>query len=54
MRRSAIWFLIAGLWFVVAVIGMLRHGWRLAWLQGVIALGFLAVAISFRSKEKIR
>ncbi|HYK35387.1 hypothetical protein [Alloacidobacterium sp.] len=54
MRRSAIWFLIAVLWFVVTIITALHQGWRLAWFQALIALVFLAVAISFRRKEKIR
>ncbi|HLH35668.1 MAG TPA: hypothetical protein VKX41_13430 [Alloacidobacterium sp.] len=54
MRRSAIWFLIAGLWLVVAIAAAFRHGWQAAWLQAVIALLFFAVALYFRRREGVR
>jgi hypothetical protein len=54
MRRSAIWFLIAVLWLVIAILAGLRQGWQRAWLQLLIALVFFAVAIYFRRKEGIR
>jgi len=54
MRRSAVWFLIALLWLVVTVITVLHQGWQRAWLQAVITVVFLAVAVRFRRKEGIR
>jgi VIT1/CCC1 family predicted Fe2+/Mn2+ transporter len=54
MRRSGIWFLIAALWLLIAVFAALRHGWQAAWLQAVIALIFLGVALYSRRKERIR
>jgi hypothetical protein len=54
MRRSAVWFLIAVLWLVIAVIAALHQGWQRAWLQAVVALMFFAVAVYFRRKERIR
>lgn len=54
MRRSGIWFLIAMLWLVIAVLTALRHGWQVAWLQGVVAVIFFGVAIYSRRKEKAR
>ena len=54
MRRSAVWFLLAVLWLVIAVLALLRQGWQGAWLQAIIALLFLVVAMYFRRKEGIR
>jgi len=54
MRRSAVWFLIAVLWLVIAILGLLRQGWQGAWLQAIIALLFFVVAMYFRRKEGIR
>lgn len=53
MRRSAVWFLIAVLWLVIAAVTALHQGWRRAWLQAVIAILFLAVAAYSRGKERI-
>jgi hypothetical protein len=54
MRRSAVWFLIAVLWLVIAAVTALHRGWRQAWLQAVIAILFLAVAVYSHSKERIK
>jgi hypothetical protein len=54
MRRSAVWFLIAVLWLVIAVIAALHQGWQRAWLQTVVAIMFFIVAVYFRRKERIR
>ncbi|HTZ89502.1 MAG TPA: hypothetical protein VMA71_04125 [Alloacidobacterium sp.] len=54
MRRSNVWFLIAVLWLVSAAITALHQGWQRAWLQAVIALLFLGVAVYSRRKERIR
>ncbi len=54
MRRSTVWFMIALLWLVIAVVAALHLGWQRAWLQAVIALLFLGVAAYFRRQEGIR
>ncbi|HZU09139.1 MAG TPA: hypothetical protein VFA02_04495 [Pseudacidobacterium sp.] len=54
MRRSSVWFLIAGLWFVITAISTVRRIWPLAALQGVVALVFLLVGVLTRHKETIR
>jgi len=54
MRRSAVWFLIAVLWLVIAIVAALRQGWQRAWLQALIAILFLALALYSRRKEGIR
>jgi CHASE2 domain-containing sensor protein len=54
MRRSAVWFLIAVLWLVIAVIAALHQGWQRAWPQTVVAIMFFIVAVYFRRKERIR
>jgi hypothetical protein len=54
MRRSHIWLLIAALWFLITVFTTLRHGWRHAWLQAIIALLFLGVGLFSRRQEQIR
>jgi hypothetical protein len=54
MRRSAVWFLIAVLWLVIAIVAELHQGWRGAWLQAVVALLFFGVALYFRRREGIR
>ncbi len=54
MRRSSIWFLIAVLWLVVTIVTALHQGWQRAWLQAVIAVLFLAIAVYFRRKESVR
>jgi hypothetical protein len=54
MRRSTVWFLLAVLWLVIAVIAALHQGWRRAWLQAVVALLFFGVALYFRRREVIR
>jgi phosphoglycerol transferase MdoB-like AlkP superfamily enzyme len=54
MRPSAVWFLIAVLWLVIAIVAALHSGWQRAWLQAVVALLFFAVAVYFRRKERIK
>jgi phosphoglycerol transferase MdoB-like AlkP superfamily enzyme len=54
MRRSAVWFLIAVLWLVIAIVAALRQGWQRAWLQALIAILFFALALYSRRKEGIR
>ena len=54
MRRSAIWWLVGGMWLLIAVLALLRHGWQQAWLQAVIALIFFAIALYTRRKETLR
>ncbi|QNI31058.1 hypothetical protein H7849_18400 [Alloacidobacterium dinghuense] len=54
MRRSTVWFFIASLWFVAAIITGLHQGWQRAWLQAVIAIAFLAVGLRFHRKEQVR
>lgn len=54
MRRSTIWWMIGGLWLVIAIVVALHQGWRQAWLQAVIALAFFAVALKMHSKENPR
>lgn len=54
MRRSSIWWMIGGLWLVIAIVVALHQGWRQAWLQATIALVFFAVALRMRSKENLR
>jgi hypothetical protein len=54
MRRSHIWLLIAALWLLITVFTTLRHGWKQAWLQAVIALLFLGVGLYSRYQERVR
>jgi hypothetical protein len=54
MRRSAVWFLIAVLWLVIALITALHQGWQRAWLQAVVALAFFGAGAYLRRKEGVR
>jgi threonine/homoserine/homoserine lactone efflux protein len=54
MRRWVVWFVIAALWFVVAVFTSLQRGWKQAWLQALIACLFLGVGLYFRRKDLVR
>lgn len=54
MRRFHIWLLIAFLWLLVSILAALRHGWRQAWLQALIALIFLGVGLYSRRREQLR
>jgi hypothetical protein len=51
MRRSSIWFLIAGLWLIDAFLTAARGHTRQAWLPAVITVAFVAAGIIHRSRE---
>ena len=51
MRRSTVWFLIAGLWAIVVLLGLFRGQGRQMWLQGVVAATFLVIGLIHRSRE---
>ncbi len=54
MRRAAVWFLIAVLWLVIAVLTAVRHGWPQAWLQALVAILFFGLGGYFLRKDGIR
>jgi hypothetical protein len=51
MRRSSIWFLIALLWLIDAVLTAVRHGVRQAVLAALVTVIFTAVGVFMRLRE---
>jgi hypothetical protein len=54
MRRSSIWFLIAGLWLIDVLLTVARGHVRQAWLPAVITVAFVVTGIIHRSREANR
>lgn len=52
MRRSSIWFLIAALWLIDAIITVARGHARQSWLPAVITLAFFVAGLIHRSREE--
>jgi hypothetical protein len=51
MRRSAIWFVMAALWLIDAILSLIgRHG-RQALLTAAVALVFVVAGVIHRSRE---
>jgi hypothetical protein len=51
MRRSSVWFLIAGLWLIDVVLNIVQgHGGEV-WLTAAVALAFVLLGILHRSRE---
>ncbi|WP_446745280.1 hypothetical protein [Silvibacterium acidisoli] len=51
MRRSSIWFLIAFLWLIDAILTAIRHGARPAVPAALVTIVFLAIGVFMRSRE---
>jgi hypothetical protein len=51
MRRSSIWFLIAGLWLIDVVLNVVQGHGSQVWLTAVIAVAFVVVGLVHRSRE---
>jgi hypothetical protein len=51
MRRSSVWFLIAFLWLIDAVLAAARHGVRQAIPAVLVTVVFSAVGIFMRQRE---
>jgi len=52
MRRSSVWFIIAVLWLLDTVLGIVRGNAHQAWLPALITLIFIAVGLIHRSREE--
>ena len=51
MRRSTIWFVLAGAWFVLLVLNMTRHHDLNSLVIAIAVTVFLVIGILFRSRE---
>ncbi|MGH9587760.1 MAG: hypothetical protein ACRD3F_12460 [Acidobacteriaceae bacterium] len=51
MRRSTIWFVLAGAWFVLLVLNMMRHRDLNTLVIAIAVAVFLVIGILFRSRE---
>jgi hypothetical protein len=51
MRRSSIWFFIAGLWLIDVLLTIARGHARQAWLPAVITMAFVVTGVLHRSRE---
>jgi len=51
MRRSSVWFIIATLWLVDTVLGIVRGNALRAWLPALITLIFSVVGLMHRRRE---
>jgi len=51
MRRSSVWFLIAALWLIDTLLGIVRGHVHQAWLPAIITLIFIVVGLIHRSRE---
>lgn len=51
MRRSTIWFVLAGAWFVLLALDMRRHHDMNTLVIAIVVAVFLVIGILFRSRE---
>lgn len=51
MRRHFIWYVLALLWGVIAIIGLLHHRTNNAALEGAFALLFLVIGFLVRRRD---
>lgn len=51
MRRSTIWFVLAGAWLVLLVLNMMRHHDLNTLVIAIAVAVFLVIGILFRSRE---
>lgn len=51
MRRSTIWFVLAGAWLVLLVLNMMRHRDLNTLVIAIAVAVFLVIGILFRSRE---
>lgn len=51
MRRSSVWFIIAFLWLIDTILGIVRGHAHQAWLPALITLIFILVGVVHRSRE---
>jgi hypothetical protein len=51
MRRSSIWFLIAGLWLIDVLLNIARGHGSQVWLTAIITVAFLVAGIFHRARE---
>jgi len=51
MRRHVIWYALACFWAVIALVGLLRHRFGNAALEGAVALLFVLMGLAVRRRD---